>query len=375
MIKNIFKLLTLLFFVAFGFSCSKNDKLNSEKEILSFSINGVEGEIQKVGIHIPIGKRPSIYIDLPVETDVSTLSSLAPTITVSDKATVSPASGSAQDFSDLGHTKRYIVTAEDGSLQEYSVHVCLYSPPVAPETRATRGIVTIIVDAGAGGYAHPSGTLNVSDSSPYKVTAYPDEGYAFEDWQVKKPNDLVPTFPMSNPYSFTPVEGMKLTAEFYPIPGGLTVTVQSENINRGTVSGGGQVTAGQSISISATPAKGYQFEGWYLNGSKISSSANYTFQPSGTCTVTAKFSIKPNTISGPLTLCNGSSGTFSISNTTGASYTWSCSSNLSITGSGSSVTVKANSNGADWVRNLIPVKVVHQSISPLTQLIHPIRFK
>ena len=352
--KGILKSMMFLFFVAVSFACTENEpKLSSEKEILSFQINGIYGEIQKVGIHVPIGKRPGIYINLPVETDVSTLSTLAPIITVSDKATVSPASGAAQDFSDFAHVVPYLVMAEDGSLQEYYVHLALYSPPNAPETRGTKGIVTIVVDTGVGGYAHPSGTLLVYDNDSSKVTAYPNEGYAFEDWNVKKPSDLVPIFPMSNPYSFIPVDGMTLTAEFYPIPNGLTVTVQSENTNRGTVSGGGAVTAGQSIGIYATPAKGYQFEGWYLNGlngQKISGSANDSYSPSGSCTLYAKFTLIPISMSGPATLCIGSSSTVFISNTTGATYQWDCSLNLSISGSGNSVLVTANSNGAGWVR-------------------------
>ena len=45
---------------------------------------------------------------------------LTPTITVSDKAQVSPESGVAQDFTD---PVVYTVTAEDGSQQEYTVTV------------------------------------------------------------------------------------------------------------------------------------------------------------------------------------------------------------------------------------------------------------
>jgi len=144
---------------------------------------------------------------------------------------------------------------------------------------------------------------------------------------------------------------MTLTAYFKAIVGGFTVTIETENSNKGTVSSGGVVTPGQSIAIKATPAKGYQFEGWYLNGSKISGlGASASYQPSETCTLTAKFTTVSMPISGPVILCNGSTGTFSISNSAGATYSWECSSNLSITGSGNSVSVKANSNGAGWVR-------------------------
>ncbi|MDF7818745.1 PQQ-binding-like beta-propeller repeat protein [Runella sp. MFBS21] len=54
---------------------------------------------------------------VPAATDIT---KLVPTITVSDKATVSPASGAAQDFS---KSVTYTVTAEDGSTQAYTVSV------------------------------------------------------------------------------------------------------------------------------------------------------------------------------------------------------------------------------------------------------------
>ncbi len=59
----------------------------------------------------------NIMAELPTGTDVTALS---PTIEVSDEATVAPASGEAQDFSE---PVTYTVTAEDGTTQEYTVTV------------------------------------------------------------------------------------------------------------------------------------------------------------------------------------------------------------------------------------------------------------
>ncbi|WP_375448311.1 LamG-like jellyroll fold domain-containing protein [uncultured Fibrella sp.] len=59
----------------------------------------------------------SITGTLPLGTSAS---SLVPTITLSPKATVSPASGVAQDFS---NAVLYTVTAEDGSTQTYTVTI------------------------------------------------------------------------------------------------------------------------------------------------------------------------------------------------------------------------------------------------------------
>jgi len=59
----------------------------------------------------------TISATLPAATD---LTKLVPTITLSDKATINPASGTAQDFS---KEVSYTVTAEDGSTVVYKVNV------------------------------------------------------------------------------------------------------------------------------------------------------------------------------------------------------------------------------------------------------------
>jgi hypothetical protein len=61
---------------------------------------------------------------VPAGTD---LSSLVPTITISDHATVEPASGVAQNFT---NPVTYRVTAQDGSRQDYTVSVSV--APAAP---------------------------------------------------------------------------------------------------------------------------------------------------------------------------------------------------------------------------------------------------
>ncbi|MEZ0608527.1 PQQ-binding-like beta-propeller repeat protein [Fibrella sp. WM1] len=81
---------------------------NSAKAITSFTF----GSLSPAVVATVSGN--TITGTLPLGTS---LSSLAPTIVVSDKATVSPASGVAQDFS---KPVVYTVTAEDGSTQAYT---------------------------------------------------------------------------------------------------------------------------------------------------------------------------------------------------------------------------------------------------------------
>ena len=84
---------------------------SSQKQITGFTVtvNGsaIGGSINGTAISLAV----------PFGTDVT---SLAPAITISDKASVSPPSGSAQNF---GNPVAYTVTAEDGTKQMYTVTV------------------------------------------------------------------------------------------------------------------------------------------------------------------------------------------------------------------------------------------------------------
>ena len=56
-----------------------------------------------------------------------------------------------------------------------------------------------------------------------------------------------------------------------------TITATSSNTEQGTVSGGGEFGFGQSCTVTATPAEGYMFIGWTMNGKIVSTAASYTF--------------------------------------------------------------------------------------------------
>lgn len=86
-------------------------KKSSEKQILSFSFYSPEVEATIME------SAKTIVATVPTGTD---LTALVPIITVSEKATVNPASGVRQDFT---NTVMYTVTAEDGSQASYAVAV------------------------------------------------------------------------------------------------------------------------------------------------------------------------------------------------------------------------------------------------------------
>lgn len=92
-------------------SCKKDDPKNSSKEIISFSINTVGGTRSGTIIH------DSIFVEIPYN---SPLENLTTTIVISDKATISPKSGEAIDFT---QPVTYTITAEDGSIRTVVVLV------------------------------------------------------------------------------------------------------------------------------------------------------------------------------------------------------------------------------------------------------------
>lgn len=99
-------------------SCSKDEPivLSSLKGIDSFEIafDGVDAKDVQTE-----KKGENITISVPFKTS---LTGLKPTIKVSDKATVSPASGKAIDFTD-GVAKQFTITAEDKTTKVYNVTI------------------------------------------------------------------------------------------------------------------------------------------------------------------------------------------------------------------------------------------------------------
>ena len=91
-----------------------------------------------------------------------------------------------------------------------------------------------------------------------------------------------------------------------------TITVTSNPMEGGSVSGGGTYQQGQSCMVSATATAGYTFTNWTENGSVVSTNANYTFTVNSNRTLVANFSAQaPNiyTISVSSNPTNGGSVT------------------------------------------------------------------
>lgn len=115
--KPINILLVSLCFILF--SCSKDvaTSQSNDKAIVSFQVYNYDATIDEY--------EKSIYLTLPIG---SNLNEIEPTIKISRKATISPASGVTQDFS---NPIIYTVQAEDGSKQQYTVNIALTKSSLA----------------------------------------------------------------------------------------------------------------------------------------------------------------------------------------------------------------------------------------------------
>ena len=73
-----------------------------------------------------------------------------------------------------------------------------------------------------------------------------------------------------------------------PIPS-YNITVHANNDTYGTVAGGGTFPEGTQVTISATPATGYNFINWTENSSVVSTNAEYSFAATANRTLVANF--------------------------------------------------------------------------------------
>lgn len=87
------------------------------------------------------------------------------------------------------------------------------------------------------------------------------------------------------PYEDTPQEDS-------PVEGKVRISVSANPANGGTVSGGGYVDEGEQVTVNATAASEYSFDGWYNGNTRVSQSASYTFTAQTDLTLVAKFTSK-----------------------------------------------------------------------------------
>ena len=139
------------------------------------------------------------------------------------------------------------------------------------------------------GLADPANGGKVTGSGKYaagkKVTlkATPKKNWTFEGWRLMVPVAAISAAAPAAGYvskakSLTVAVTNELTylAMFKPYP---KVTVAVDNAKGGAVKGAGSYLAGKTVTLTATPKKGYAFCGWFdADGNLVSLKASYKYK-------------------------------------------------------------------------------------------------
>ncbi len=140
-----------------------------------------------------------------------------------------------------------------------------------------KAIVTLIAEQG--GIVSGEGSYD-QEGIPVTVTATPDKGYEFDGWYEngKKVSS-------TQTYTFPIRSDRNLVAKFKLIK----LTIKVTGTKGGSVHGGGIHDIGSTVSIAATPDEYHLFDGWYVNGEKVSSGNPYSFVATQNLNIEGRF--------------------------------------------------------------------------------------
>jgi hypothetical protein len=162
--------------------------------------------------------------------------------------------------------------------------VCISTVSVAP----TNYTVSVSANPSAGGTVSGGGTF--SSGASCTVSATTNTCYTFSGWYEN--GSRVST---SASYTFTVSGNRTLEARY--TQNTHTVSVSANPSAGGSVSGGGTKNCGTSTTVTATTNTCYTFDGWYENGSRVSTNASYTFTVSSNRTLEARYTQNTHTVS------------------------------------------------------------------------------
>lgn len=155
----------------------------------------------------------------------------------------------------------------------------------------TLALIEVSANPSEGGRVEGGGTY-LQGVETCTVTAEANDGYAFINWTEN--GEEVST---EAEYTFTVESNHNLVANFIPehlIPE-YTISVSSNAIGVGTVTGGGTYRHGETCTVKAIPNEGYIFFYWLENGEIVPyADAEYSFKVTSDRTLEAFF-IKPLT--------------------------------------------------------------------------------
>ena len=124
-----------------------------------------------------------------------------------------------------------------------------------------------------------------------KFSATPADGYVLDAVEI---NDGTNTTTIAAADLATTTHTLKSNVTINPVWRATTSTVTvTATATNGTVTGGGVVEEGTSVTLTATPDAGYQFVNWTVGGAEVSTANPYTFTAEEDVTVVANFEETP----------------------------------------------------------------------------------
>lgn len=145
-------------------------------------------------------------------------------------------------------------------------------------------IISVVIEPEGGGTATGAGGYAYGDTC--RLIAMPRTGYDFVSWT--RDGAMVS---QEAECSFIVIESETFTAHFQVKS--YAVTVTSNPIDGGSVSGDGIYEYGMTCTVHAVPSEGYAFDNWTDDGDIVSTSADYSFMVMGNRNLKANFSELP----------------------------------------------------------------------------------
>ena len=174
----------------------------------------------------------------------------------------------------------------EATLTVFGYNKVTYVGTVNVTSGGTQGYtITVTANPVEGGNVTGGGYYNQGQSCT--VTASPKSGYDFANWTEN--GSVVST---NATYSFTVTANRNLVANFTAQPVNYNITVSANPTNGGTVTGGGTYQEGQTCTVTATPAEGYDFVAWKKGLQQVSTNMAYTFTVTENATYTAYFELQ-----------------------------------------------------------------------------------
>ena len=153
----------------------------------------------------------------------------------------------------------------------------------APATYA----VSVSANPVAGGTV--TGGNTYTQGATCTVTATANTGYNFVNWTEN--GDVVS---INANYTFTVVGNRTLVANFALQT--YNVTASANPVGGGTIDGSGTYNHGETCTLIATAATGYEFVRWTKNGTQVSTNPSYTFTVTETAAYVAQFQLQSFTV-------------------------------------------------------------------------------